>query len=212
MTITAPLLNLYALYRGFAELSHQICYSPEAEKIFLQLVTEKDWDLSSFDMHLSSLKWLFQQERISLSLSSQVLKLCRKCCSNGTQMTCQIPNFQYIAQLTATGDNLLPKVMISLLEHAAHEEMMTDDLASLFYLISSIIYNFPDASDQLCLHGIGNAVRILCSNLSSSFSLENRVTISRFIFIILSSARAQTLNNDEAWLALIMKVVMSFLF
>ena len=212
LIITAPLLNLYGLYRGFAELSYQICYSPEAEKIFFHLVTEQDWDISSFDIHLSSLKWLFQQERISKSLSSQILKLSRKWCSNGTQMNCQIPNFRYIAQLTATGDNLLPKVMISLLEHLVGEEMMTDDLVSLFHFISSIIHNFPDASDQLCLHGIGNAVQILCSNLLSSLSLENRVIISRFIFIILSSAQAQTLNDDETWLAIIMKVVMSVLF
>ncbi|KMT14805.1 hypothetical protein BVRB_3g065300 isoform B [Beta vulgaris subsp. vulgaris] len=204
------LLNLYALCRSFTKINYQICYSPDAEKIFFQLLEERDWDLSSCNIHPSSLRWLFQQEKITKSLSSQILKLCRNSGSNGTLVDSSVLNFQDIALLASVGDNLLPKVLVLLLKQCVGEDMLLEDVMSLLHFISLVINAFPHASDQLCMHGVDNAIQNLCSNMLCSSSLENDMIVSRFIFIILCSVQSQTLYCDEAWLAVIMKLLDSF--
>lgn len=59
------LVNLYSLCRSLQNKRYQISYSLEAERIVFHLLNEYDWDLGSCDIHLESLKWLFQQESIS---------------------------------------------------------------------------------------------------------------------------------------------------
>ncbi|XP_021749055.1 protein PRD1-like [Chenopodium quinoa] len=204
--VVVYLLNLYALCRSFSKKNYQICYSSDAEKIFFELLEEQDWDLSSFDIHPSSLKWLFQQEKFSKSLSCQILKLSRNSFSNDTLMNCGILNFHDIACLASVGDNLLPKLLVLLLKQLVGNDMLLEDVISLLHFISSIITIFPHAADQLCMHGMGSAVQNLCSNLLCSSSLESYMIVSRFIFIILCSVQSQTLYDDEAWLAVVMKV------
>ncbi|CAO2831412.1 unnamed protein product [Amaranthus hypochondriacus] len=203
------LLNLYALCRSMTKMNDQICCNLDAEMIFF-LILERDWDLSSFDIHPSSLKWLFQQEKISKVLSNQILKLCRNSCSNGIQANDRIVNFLNIAHLATVGDNLLPKLLVLLLKQLAGEDMSLGDVISLLHFVSSIINIIPHASDQLCTNGMGNAVQILCSKLLCPSSLENCLIFLQFIFITLQSVQSQALNDDEAWLAVVMKLLDSF--
>ncbi|KAK9725833.1 hypothetical protein RND81_05G172800 [Saponaria officinalis] len=204
------ILTLYSLCRSNAKLNYLICYSPAAEQIFFQLLMERDWELSSSDIHPSSLKWLFQQERINKTLSCQILKLCQKNCSIGNQANCGIPNLREIFHLTAVGDNLLPKMLVSTLTQVVGEDMVMNDVFSLLHFLSSIITAFPHASDQLCFHGMGNAVQSLCSYMLHPSYVENYMIILRFVFIILSSVNSQTLVDDNAWLTSSMKLVDSF--
>uniref|UniRef100_A0A803LTJ2 Uncharacterized protein n=1 Tax=Chenopodium quinoa TaxID=63459 RepID=A0A803LTJ2_CHEQI len=208
--VVVYLLNLYALCRSFAKKNYQICYSSDAEKIYFELLEERDWDLSSFDIHPSSLKWLFQQEKFSKSLSCQILKLSRNSFSNDTLVNCGILNFRNIACLASLGDNLLPKLLVLLLKQLVGKDMLLEDVISLLHFISSIITIFPHAADQLCMHGMGSAVQNLCSDLLCSSSLENYMIVSRFIFFILCSVQSQTLYDDEAWLAVVIKLFDSF--
>ncbi|KAK9902978.1 hypothetical protein M0R45_001369 [Rubus argutus] len=41
------LVHLYGLYRGLTKVSYEIPFSPEAERILFQIVTENEWDLPS---------------------------------------------------------------------------------------------------------------------------------------------------------------------
>lgn len=66
--INIEFLNLYGLYRS---LANHMSYSPEADKLFFHTLFEKDFDLLSAELHPTSLKWLFRQERICDLLSCQ---------------------------------------------------------------------------------------------------------------------------------------------
>lgn len=207
-TVVVHLLNLYALCRCFSKTNYQICYSSDAEDIFFHLLEERerDWDLSSFDIHPSTLEWLFQQEKLSKSLSCQILKLSRNSFSNGTLVNCRIRNFHDIARLASVEDNLLPKLLVLLLKQLVGKDLLLEDVISFIHFISSIINIFPHASDQLCMHGMDIAAQNLCSNLLCTSSLESYMIVSRFIFIILCSVQSQTLYDDKAWLVVVMKV------
>ncbi|KNA23532.1 hypothetical protein SOVF_024000 [Spinacia oleracea] len=211
-TVVVHLLNLYALCRCFSKTNYQICYSSDAEDIFFHLLEERerDWDLSSFDIHPSSLEWLFQQEKLSKSLSCQILKLSRNSFSNGTLVNCRIRNFHDIARLASVEDNLLPKLLVLLLKQLVGKDLLLEDVISFIHFISSIINIFPHASDQLCMHGMDIAAQNLCSNLLCTSSLESYMIVSRFIFIILCSVQSQTLYDDKAWLVVVMKLLDSF--
>ncbi|KAL9240084.1 hypothetical protein vseg_014344 [Gypsophila vaccaria] len=204
------ILTLYGLCRSSAKLNYLICYSPAAEQIFFQLLMERDWELSSFDIHPSSLKWLFQQERINKTLSCKILKLCQDDSSIGNQTHCGIPNLREIFHLTAVGDNLLPKLLVATLEQVVGEDMVMNDVILLLHFLSSIVTTFPHASDQLCIHGMANAVQNLCSCMLYPSYLENYMIISRFVFIILSSVNSRTLVDDDAWLTSSIKLIDSF--
>ncbi|KAK9932951.1 hypothetical protein M0R45_020170 [Rubus argutus] len=80
------LVHLYGLYRGLAKVSYKIPFSPEAERILFRVVTENEWDLPSARIHPISLKWFFQQEKMSKSLSHQLLRFCRRNTSNGSDI------------------------------------------------------------------------------------------------------------------------------
>ncbi|GMH29446.1 hypothetical protein Nepgr_031289 [Nepenthes gracilis] len=212
---TIQLMNLYGLYRGLAKQSYQISYSPEAEKIFFQLVVEKDLDLFSVKIHPTSLKWLFQQERIIKPLSCQILQFCRKSSTVKTQNIndrnhCQYINAKDIAELVAVGDNLMAKLLVILLKQFLEEEIQMDDVVLVLNLMSSIICIVPSASDQLYMNDLGSAVQKSCHNLIYS-SPQNRILTIRFIFIFLISVQPETLSDDEAWLAVTMTLLDSFI-
>ncbi|KZV42283.1 mediator of RNA polymerase II transcription subunit 14-like [Dorcoceras hygrometricum] len=80
------LINLYGLHRGFAKTSYQILYSPEAERTLFQLLPEINWNSLLTKIHLISLKWLFQREKLCKSLSEQVLRFCKQYSSNGPDL------------------------------------------------------------------------------------------------------------------------------
>ncbi|XP_074306878.1 protein PUTATIVE RECOMBINATION INITIATION DEFECT 1 [Silene latifolia] len=208
--VIVQLLTLYGLCRSTAKSNYLISYSPAAEQIFFQLLIERDWDLSSFNIHPSSLKWLFQQEKISKTLGRKILKFCQKTCSTGNQINCEISNLQDIFHLLAVGDNILPKLLVLMMTQVVGEEMVMNDVISLLHFLSSIIITFPHASDQLCMHGMGNAVQNLCSYMLHPSNMENYMVILHFIFIILSSVNSQTLVDDDAWLKAVMKLLESF--
>ncbi|GAB2267207.1 hypothetical protein Dimus_002192 [Dionaea muscipula] len=209
---TIELVNLYGLYRGLAKMSYQISYSPEAEKIFFQMMIEKDLDLFSVEIHQTSLKWLFQQERICELLSCQILKLCRQNCSIMTQNIdhenhCQFIKVKDISELVAMGDNFAPKLLVILLKQLSEEEFLTDDFILILNLMSTITCTLPAASDQLCMNGLGSALQNQCYNLTYYSSSESYVIICRFIFIILSCVQPETLTDNEVWLAVVMKLL-----
>ncbi|GAB2249560.1 hypothetical protein Droror1_Dr00012919 [Drosera rotundifolia] len=200
-------VNLYGLYRS---LANHMSYSPEAEKLFFHTLFEKNFDLFSAELHPTSLKWLFQQERICDLLSCQILNFCRNNCSIWTPNIDHQINFQYvkdISELVAMGDNYAPKVLVTLLKQLSEEEFLADDFVFVFNLLSAMVSILPAASDQLCMNGLGNALRNLCYRLTRYSSSENYVIIPRFIFIILSCVQPETLTDDEVWLAITMKLL-----
>jgi hypothetical protein len=205
-------VNLYGLYRGLANISYQIPYSLKAEMILFQLLTENEWDLPSAIVHSVSLKWLFQQEKISKQLSYQVLKFCRSNSSNGTDIIVrgrndQVLNVQAIAELVAAGDNYGAVILVCLLTQLAKDEGQEHDIISVVNLMETIINIFPVASDQLCLHGIGNAIYTLYYDSSYAFSPAILTATSVLIFNILSLVQPEILSDDENWVAVTMKVI-----
>ncbi len=203
-------VNLYGLYRGLANISYQIPYSLKAEMILFQLLTENEWDLPSAIVHSVSLKWLFQQEKISKQLSYQVLKFCRSNSSNGTDIIVhgrnnRVLNVQAIAELVAAGDNYGAVILVCLLTQLAKDEGQEHDIISVVNLMETIINIFPVASDQLCLHGIGNAIYTLYYDSSYAFSPAILTATSVLIFNILSLVQPEILSDDN-WVAVTMKV------
>ncbi|GAB2235433.1 hypothetical protein Droror1_Dr00025858 [Drosera rotundifolia] len=200
-------VNLYGLYRS---LANHMSYSPEAEKLFFHTLFEKDFDLFSAELHPTSLKWLFQQERICDLLSCQILNFCRNNCSIWTLNIDHRINFQYvkdISELVAMGDNYAPKILVTLLKQLSEEDFLADDFVFVFNLLSAMVSILPAASDQLCMNGLGNELRNLCYRLTCYSSAENYVIIPRIIFVILSCVQPETLTDDEAWLAITMKLL-----
>lgn len=208
------LVNVYGLYRGVAKMNYPIPYSPEAERILFQLVTENEWDLPSSRIHLASLKWLFQQEKISQPLSYQILKFCQINCSDGNQIivhgeNSQSINLKVIAELATSGDNYLPRLLVCLLIQIVEEENQEHDVISVLNLLTTVIDISPDALDQLCLHGIGNAIRTVYHNPNHSLSPQIFVAISHLMFNILRTVHPKALCDDEAWLVVTVKVPFS---
>lgn len=205
------LVHVYGLYRGLAKISYQIPYSPEAEKVLFHLVAEKEWDLISTRIHSTSLKWLFQQERLCKSLSSQILKLCRLNNSlNGKQIIVRENNRRYadvhaIGELVASGDNFGAKLLVCLLRDLIEEGGQEDDISSVLSTIALIVDIFPSASDHLCLHGIASAIQILYYHFTSSSSRQIYIALFQLVCRILQSVHSEYLSSDEAWLAITIK-------
>ncbi|KAL4273284.1 hypothetical protein GQ457_13G028810 [Hibiscus cannabinus] len=173
-------LNLYGLCRGLAKLSNQVSHSLEAERILFHMLSQSEWDLPSATIHPVAVRWLFQQEKISKPLSYQLLKFCRRDCSDGNQ------------------------ILIQLTEEGAQKQ----DIIAVVNLISTALNIFPAASDQLCLHGIGNSIlMVVYYNSSHSSSSELLVAILLLLFNILSTVHHETLSDGESWLALSTKLI-----
>ncbi|KAK4350449.1 hypothetical protein RND71_029762 [Anisodus tanguticus] len=154
-SVLGILINLYALYRGLAKVSYQIPYSPEAERIVFHLLAEKDCDLLSTRIHVTSLKWLFQQEKVCNMLSAQILKFCIFNCSDINQINIhgeanQKIDVYVMAELVASGDNFLDTFMaaselVSCILQAVHPESLSNEepwfaivVKIIDYLISSV--------------------------------------------------------------------------
>lgn len=203
------LLNLYALSRAFANTNYQIPYSPEAENILLKIMVEKEWDLLSGRIHSTSLKWLFQQEKIRNFLSYQILELCRTNNSNGTNMIIHEKDYQYmdvraIAELVASEDNFGAEILVCLMRQLAQEEGQEQDLILVLNLMADIINIFPAAADQLCYHGISNGmINLYCHSRMSSPDLF--VAIALLTLTILRFVQPETILDEEFWLPISMK-------
>ncbi|PSS34576.1 hypothetical protein CEY00_Acc01679 [Actinidia chinensis var. chinensis] len=203
------LINLYSLYRGLAKKSYQISYSPEAERILFNLVTEKEWDLPSASIHPTSLKWLFQQEKICIPLTHQILKLCRSNSSCINQIivhgnSSQSIEVHTIAEFVASDDNFAATLMVHLLKELV-EEHEEQDIISVLRTVEVIIDHFSIASDQLCLHGICPVIQSLYC-YEGHFSPQLFMVICKVTFSILHSVHSKSLSDDEAWVAITMKL------
>ncbi|XP_038715800.1 protein PUTATIVE RECOMBINATION INITIATION DEFECT 1-like isoform X2 [Tripterygium wilfordii] len=205
------LVNLYGRYRGVGMMNYQIPFSPEAERIMFHLLTEKEWDLSSCIIHLVSLKWLFQQEKISKQLSSQLLTFCRLNSGNRADIIVhkkhsQTFNVNNIAELVIAGDNYVAPLLVCLLLQLAKEEGQGNDIIAVVNLMATIINIFPPASEYFCLHGIGNGVQAVLYNSIHSSS-EIFKPISLLVLSILSLVHSETLSRDEAWVTVTIKLM-----
>ncbi|KAK2641672.1 hypothetical protein Ddye_023435 [Dipteronia dyeriana] len=204
------LVNLYSLYRSLAEMSYQIPYSQEAERILFHLVTQNDWDLPSAEIHPLSLRWLFQQEKISNAMSHQILRYCRSNSSNGTDVqwkSSQTINDEVIAELVAAGDNYGAALLVHIWIQLVEQEAQAHDIISVVNFMVTTINMLPAVSDQLCLHGIGNAIQALLYSSSYSSSTQTFTAVSFLLFNILRSVHPEILSDDETWLAVTMKLI-----
>ncbi|XP_010318924.1 protein PUTATIVE RECOMBINATION INITIATION DEFECT 1 [Solanum lycopersicum] len=204
-------INLYALYRGLAKVSYQIPYSPEAERIVFHLLAEKGWDLLSTRIHVTSLKWLFQQEKICNVLSAQILKFCRCHCSNINQINIhgeanQKIDVYVMTELVALGDNFVGTLMVFLLGEAG-EQYSEYDVVSLVNTIKRIIEISPSTSDQFCLHGIATAIKNLYYKFGHSLSPDTFMSISELVSYILQAVHSESLSDDESWVAIVVKII-----
>lgn len=205
------LVHLYGLYRGLAKMSYQISYSPEAERVFVQLLSESEWDLSCAPINLTSLKWLFQQEKIFSSLSHQILKFCRICGSDNNLTAifgknAQVLDVQAIAKLVVSDDNYSARMFTCLIEELAREKSQESDMLSLLNLVEHVMQILPDASDQLCLNGIAKAIQLLYYDSRGTFPSELYRDSSIFIFNLLSSVHSESITDTDAWTAVTIKV------
>ncbi|KAK9932918.1 hypothetical protein M0R45_020137 [Rubus argutus] len=182
------LVYLYGLYRGLTKVSYEIPFSPEAERILFQIVTENEWDFPSARIHPISLKWFFQQEKMSKSLSHQLLRFCRRNTSNGSDIIAHGKNslvldVNAIAELIAGGDNYGATILVCLMTQLVKKEGQEQEIISVANLMATIIDIYPTISDQLFLLVL--------------------------IFKTLCSVQHATLSDDETWLALIVKWINS---
>ncbi|KAL3726566.1 hypothetical protein ACJRO7_031464 [Eucalyptus globulus] len=204
------LVALYSLYRGLAKMSYQMSYSPEAERLFIQLVTKREWDLLSTRIHPMSLKWLFQQERLCESLSCQILNFCRISPTSDYALIVHGKkgrglDVQLIAELVAAEDNYAARLFVYIFEEVVKENNQENDLTSVLRLMEDVIRIFPEASNKFCLNGIAKAIHIFYNDSSPSSQVYTAVAI--FIFNILSSVDSDALADDEAWAAVAMKLM-----
>ncbi|KAI3735120.1 hypothetical protein L6452_14608 [Arctium lappa] len=207
--IMEVLVNLYGLYRGLAKISYQIPYSPEAESTLFHLVAEKRCEFLSTRIHTTSLKWLFQQERIYKYLSSKVLRWCRQCVVYGNQIVdcnnAETVKFRELAELVASGDNYGAKLLVCLLRELVEENGQEHDIILLLNMIAAITALFPAASGQLSLNGIAFAIQNLYHQHSSSPEIFN--VTCQLVFTILHSVNSESLSDDEAWITVATKLM-----
>ncbi|XP_030467401.2 protein PUTATIVE RECOMBINATION INITIATION DEFECT 1 [Syzygium oleosum] len=204
------LVALYSLYRGLAKMSYQMPYSPEAERLFIQLVTKSEWDLLSTRIHPTSLKWLFQQEKLCESLSCQILKFCRISPTSDNPLIVHGKkgrdlDVQSIAELVAAEDNYAAKLFVYIFEEVVMENNQENDLTSVLNLMADVTRIFPEASNKLCLNGIAKAIHNFYNNSSPSSEVYTAMAI--FIFNILSSVDSDALADNETWVAVAMKLM-----
>ncbi|KAK3034161.1 hypothetical protein RJ639_034657 [Escallonia herrerae] len=205
-------LYMRLLNRGLAKMSYQIPYSHEAEKILFHLMAEKEWNIFHMRIHLTSLKWLFQQEKICKSLSNQVLKLCRCNSSFRHHMVVhshinQNIDVHAIAELVASGDNFGAKILVCLLGELVEEGREEHDIISVLNVVATIVGTFPATSDQLCLHGIGGVIQNLYYHPRLSSSSETIRVVSKLIFGLLGTVQSRSLSGDETWHAVTIKLM-----
>lgn len=208
------LLYLYGLYRGLAKVSYQISYSPEAERILFQIVSENEWDLSSARIHPISLKWFFQQDKLRNTLSYQLLKFCRRNTSDGSDITAlgknsHVLNVNAIAELIVGEHSYGASILVCLLTELVQTEGQEQEIISVVNLMATIVDIYPTISDQLCLLDIGNAARTLYCESSYTQSPQISTVVLVLIFKILCSVQHDTLSGDDSWLAVIVKVTNS---
>ncbi|KAL4578394.1 hypothetical protein LXL04_014517 [Taraxacum kok-saghyz] len=209
--ITELLVNLYGLYRGLAKLGYQTPYSPDAEITLVHIISQKQYDFLLRTIHTTSLKWLFQQERICGCLSNQILRWSRRYIIHGNQIvSCndtETLKFKQFAELAASGDNYAAKLLVCLLrevvEENRHEE--DDDIVLLLNTIASVIALFPSSSGELCLNGIALEIR----NLFSRYSLRGEIlnVTCRLLFTILHSVNSDLLTDHEAWISIATELI-----
>ncbi|KAI4317408.1 hypothetical protein L6164_025277 [Bauhinia variegata] len=204
------LVNLYSFLRGLDKTSCQLSYSQEAEAIIFQFINEEGWDLLSARIHPVSLKWLFQQENIIKSLCNQILKFSTSYSSEGADiLLCGnyslTFNVQTLGEIASNEDNYGARLLICLLTQLVEEEGQEHEIIAVLNLIATVIHVFPAASDQLCLHGIGTAIRTLCYS-SRGCLTTILMSISVLVFNILSSVQPEMLSADRGLVAVTMKI------
>nr|GME03956.1 protein PRD1 [Ipomoea batatas] len=205
------LINLYALYRSLAKMSYQIAYSPEAERIMFHLLAEKEWDLLTMRIHLTSLQWLFQQERICKLLSLQILKFCRYNLK-GQQMVVQRKNNQNIdlrvvADLVASGDNFAGLLFVFVLGELVDEVDKEIDIGLVLRTIQDVIEISPAASAQLCMHGIASAFQKLYFQSRYSSCPDIFLATSELAFMILQTVKSESISDDDIWVGIVVKLM-----
>lgn len=211
--IMEVLVGLYGLYRGLAKISYQIPYSPEAESTLFHLMAENKCEIFLRKFHVTSLTWLFQQERICEYLSSQVLRWCRRCIVYGNQIVAfnetETVELKEIAELVASGDNYGAKLLVCLLRELVEENGEEDDIVLLLNMIASIIELYPAASAELSVNGIALAFQNLYQYHHHHYSsLETFNLTCQLVFTILHSVNSEALFDDEAWTTVATEVIL----
>ncbi|CAN1253212.1 Protein PUTATIVE RECOMBINATION INITIATION DEFECT 1 [Linum perenne] len=209
------LINLYGLCRGFVNGQNQISYSLEAENAVLHLVSQNDWDLLSSRIHFVSLKWLFQQEKISKLLSYQILKFSRSnstldaSCIVGPQEVTQTVNLKTVAELASSRDNYAARILVCLLVQLVEEDCSEEvDILLVLDLIKSVVTTSPTSADELCLNGVANALRTLHYSQHHSPSLHIFTAAQISMSNVLCCVNPEALcDDDEAWLAVTVKMI-----
>ncbi|XP_011084192.2 protein PRD1, partial [Sesamum indicum] len=206
------LVNLYGLYRGYAKLSYQIPYSPEAERILFQLLADKDWDSLSTKIHLTSLRWLFQQEKLCKPLSDQILKFCR--CNgsigNNYHETSQEVNLHAFAELITSGDNFGAMVFVCLLGELVENSCQECDIISVLKTCKEMIEIAPVASDHFCMHGMDGVLQSIYNYPIYDFP-ELFMATSQLVFSTLQSVQSESISDGEAWVGITVKL-MDYMF
>ncbi|KAH6816259.1 hypothetical protein C2S51_021079 [Perilla frutescens var. frutescens] len=205
------LVNLYGYYRGFAKMRYQMPYSPEAERILFQLLEEKDWDSLSTKIHLTSLMWLFQQEKLCKLLCNQILKFCRCNSSVGNDMvlvkeTKQTVDLHVFADLITSRDNFVAVIFVCLLGDLVENPCRDYDIIAVLEACTEIVEIAPAASDQFCIHGIDGVLENIY-NFSASSSPKMFMCTSQLVFSILKSVQSQSLSINEAWVGITVKLI-----
>lgn len=210
-SVTVELLvNLYGFYRGFAKMRYQKPYSPEAERILFQLLEEKDWDSLSTKIHLTSLMWLFQQEKLCKFLCNQILKFCRRNSSIGKNMvfdkeTKETVDLHVFAELIMSGESFVAKIFVCLLGDLVENSCQGYDIIAVLEACTEIIEIAPAASGQFCMHGIDGVLQSIC-NFSSCSSPKIFICAYQLVYIILKSVQSESLSSSDAWVGITMKV------
>ncbi|XP_010445456.2 PREDICTED: protein PRD1-like [Camelina sativa] len=206
------LVNLYGLCRSHQNERYQISYSLEAERILFHLLNEYNWDLGSSNIHLESLKWLFQQENISKSLTYQIQKISQRnfignevhnVYGDGRQRSLTY----WFAKLISEGDNYAATLLVNLLEQLAEKGEQDTDVISILNLMIKIVSISPTASNHLIMNGIGNAIHKLVCGFTNSSLGTSFTTLLLLIFNILASVQPGVLVNDESLDAVIIKLL-----
>ncbi|KAL3621657.1 hypothetical protein CASFOL_036569 [Castilleja foliolosa] len=211
-SVTVELLvNLYGLYRGFAKMNYQIPYSPEAEKILFHLLDEKDWDSLSTKIHMTSLTWLFQQERLCKSLSIQILKFCRCNSSIDDNLvidhgTCRKVDLHLFSELITSENNFGATIFVCLLGELVENASEDYDIISVLRACGRIIEFAPVASDKFCMHGIDVVLLNIYSYSRYTFP-DLFMATSQFALSLLKSVHSKSMPTDEAWVGITLKLM-----
>ncbi|KAJ0092836.1 hypothetical protein Patl1_26125 [Pistacia atlantica] len=118
----------------------------------------------------------------------------------------QTINEKVIVELVAAGHNHVAAILVSLLIELVEQEGHKHDIVVVVNFMEKAIDIFPATSDQLCLHGIGNAIRALYYK-SDHYSPQTFMAISLVTFNILRSVHPKVLSDNEAWVAVTIKLI-----